>query len=263
LEEHYMSTGFFSGYIDVAQLVLYAFWIFFAGLIYYLRREDKREGYPLETDRPRRIIVQGFPPIPDPKTFVLADGSTRVAPRPDPSRSPLAAAPVGPWPGAPLEPTGDPMLDAVGPASYALRPDVPDRTLEGLPKIVPLRIATDFAVAARDPNPCGMDVIGADGGVSGTVCDVWVDRSEVVIRYLEVEVAAPGSARRVLLPITFTRIDKWRHRVNVKSILAGQFANVPPVQHPDEVTLLEEDRIAAYYASGHLYATPSRLGPYL
>ena len=40
-----MQTGAITGYIDVAQLVLYAFWFFFAGLIWYLRREDKREGY--------------------------------------------------------------------------------------------------------------------------------------------------------------------------------------------------------------------------
>ena len=30
--------------IDVAQVVLAAFWVFFAGLGYYLHREDKREG---------------------------------------------------------------------------------------------------------------------------------------------------------------------------------------------------------------------------
>ena len=42
-----MDTGSITGYVDVAQLVLYAFWIFFFGLIIYLRREDKREGYPL------------------------------------------------------------------------------------------------------------------------------------------------------------------------------------------------------------------------
>ena len=45
-----MIRGAVTGYIDVAQLVLYAFWIFFVGLIFYLRREDKREGYPLESD---------------------------------------------------------------------------------------------------------------------------------------------------------------------------------------------------------------------
>lgn len=56
-----------TGYIDFAQLALYAFWIFFAGLIYYLRREDKREGYPLETRR--KVRVQGWPPIPAEKYF--------------------------------------------------------------------------------------------------------------------------------------------------------------------------------------------------
>ena len=38
--------------------------IFFAGLIYYLHRENKREGYPLESDRSPHIKVQGFPAMP-------------------------------------------------------------------------------------------------------------------------------------------------------------------------------------------------------
>ncbi|MEL6185723.1 MAG: photosynthetic reaction center subunit H, partial [Myxococcota bacterium] len=42
--------GAITEYIDVAQVTLYVFWIFFAGLIIYLRREDTREGYPLEAD---------------------------------------------------------------------------------------------------------------------------------------------------------------------------------------------------------------------
>ena len=36
-------------YLDVAQVTLYVFWIFFACLIFYLRREDRREGYPLDS----------------------------------------------------------------------------------------------------------------------------------------------------------------------------------------------------------------------
>jgi photosynthetic reaction center H subunit len=36
--------------IDVAQIAIWLFWIFFFGLVYYLRREDHREGYPLEDD---------------------------------------------------------------------------------------------------------------------------------------------------------------------------------------------------------------------
>jgi photosynthetic reaction center H subunit len=35
--------------IDVAQVVLYVFWVFFFSLIFWLRREDRREGYPLES----------------------------------------------------------------------------------------------------------------------------------------------------------------------------------------------------------------------
>lgn len=60
-------------YIDVAQLVLYAFWVFFFGLIYWLRKEDKREGYPLESDR-RNVMVQGWPPMPAPKRRLRAEG---------------------------------------------------------------------------------------------------------------------------------------------------------------------------------------------
>ena len=59
-----MPAGAITGYIDVAQLVLYAFWIFFAGLIFYLRREDKREGYPLESDRAGRVDRPGLSRLP-------------------------------------------------------------------------------------------------------------------------------------------------------------------------------------------------------
>ena len=70
-------------YVDVAQVVLYAFWIFLAGIIIYLHREDKREGYPLESERSAHIVVQGWPAVPAPKTYLLADGSTVQAPRAD------------------------------------------------------------------------------------------------------------------------------------------------------------------------------------
>ena len=53
-----MGTGAITGYIDVAQIALYVFWGFFAALIYYLHQEDKREGYPLESDRSDRVVVQ-------------------------------------------------------------------------------------------------------------------------------------------------------------------------------------------------------------
>ena len=79
-----MEIGAITGYIDVAQLTLYAFWLFFAGLIYYLHREDKREGYPLLSDRSPYITVQGFPEIPAPK--MSSSRSTARSTRPAPSR---------------------------------------------------------------------------------------------------------------------------------------------------------------------------------
>ena len=82
------------------------------------------------------------------------------------------------------------MLDGVGPGAYADRAETPDLTFEGLPKIVPLRVATDFTIEPRDPDPRGMEVIGADGQTGGVVRDAWVDRSETLIRYLEVEIAS-------------------------------------------------------------------------
>ena len=256
-----MGTGSITGYIDVAQIALYAFWIFFAGLIVYLRREDKREGYPLESDRSGRVRVQGFPRMPAPKVFKLSHGGTYAAPNTRPEVGEPRAKPFRKHLGAPLEPTGNPLVDGVGPAAYANRADVPDLTLDGAPKIVPLRVATDFSLQPRDPDPRGKQVVGADGVIGGTVCDVWVDRSEPQIRYLELEVAAPAGARRVLLPINMARIR--RREVTVNSLLGRHFADIPGLRHPDQVTLLEEDRICAYYAGGQLYARPYRFGPAL
>jgi photosynthetic reaction center H subunit len=269
-----MGTGALTGYIDVAQIVLYVFWAFFAALIFYLHRENKREGYPLENERSKHVKVQGFPPIPAPKTFLLRDGSTFQAPsyhKPEPAYS---ARPAAQWLGAPIEPVGDPMKAGVGPGAYAMRADVPDLTLDGQPKIVPLRNDPDHGVAHGDPDPRGAPVVGDDGKVAGTVVDLWVDRSEAVFRYLEVEL--PGG-KRVLLPMNFTRINapgslsdflfgRMKDRtvkVRVRSLLAHQFADVPTTKHPDLVTLLEEEKIMAYYGAGTLYATPQRQEPLL
>ena len=38
-----MNQGAITSSIDVAQVTLYLFWFFFAGLLYYLRREDKHQ----------------------------------------------------------------------------------------------------------------------------------------------------------------------------------------------------------------------------
>ncbi|BCU05902.1 photosynthetic reaction center subunit H [Allochromatium tepidum] len=252
-------------YMDVAQLTIWAFWFFFAGLIIYLRREDKREGYPLDSDRTERsggrVKVVGFPDLADPKTFVLPhNAGTVMAPRVEAPTS-INATPVAPFPGAPFEPNGDPMLSGFGPAASPDRAKHCDLTFEGLPKIVPMRVATDFSIADKDPDPRGMTVVGLDGEVAGTISDIWVDRSEPQIRYLEVDVSA--TKKKVLLPIGFSRFDKKAGKVKVAAIKAAHFANVPALSKPDQITLYEEDKVCAYYAGGKLYATAERAGPLL
>mgnify|MGYP006275155053 FL=1 len=266
-----MPTGAITGYIDVAQLALYGFWIFFAGLIFYLRREDKREGYPLESDRSDRaprIKVVGFPAPPDTKTYLLPNGQgTRSTPAPHEPFGDVAGARVEtPYIGSPLEPTGNPMRDGVGPASYAQREDAPDLTMEGNPKIIPMRLAEGFSPDPNDPDPRGMDVVAADGKVAGTVKDLWVDLTEPRILYFEVELPSDGDdvaagSTNPLLPSGFAKVKFSQGQIRVASILAEQFRYVPRTASPDQVTRLEEDKITAYFGSGHLYAKPSRQEP--
>ena len=49
----------------------------------------------------------------------------------------------------------------------------------------------------------------------------------------------------------------------MKSITVAQFANVPETKRDDRVTLLEEDKIMAYYSGGHLYGQPGRAEPWI
>lgn len=258
-----METGGLTSYIDLAQIALYGFWIFFAGLIWYLHREDKREGYPLDSERSDRtggrVRVEGFPAVPSPKTFLLADGSSVQAPSAATAdRRPIAASPLGHGEGAALQPTGDPMRDGVGPASYANRANVPERMIDGTPMIVPMRTLSGWRVNRRDPDPKGMTVVGCDGAAAGQITDVWVDKAEPQIRYLELQLTAGG---HVLVPYGFVKYSGGK--VHVNAITGAQFAHVPRTASGEQVTRLEEDKITGYYGGGTLYATPDRLGPVL
>jgi photosynthetic reaction center H subunit len=246
------------GNLDVAQIVLYAFWIFFFGLIFYLRREDRREGYPLESEAEPGLRARDVIWIPKPKIFRRSDGREVLAPNFRADTRPLNATKTEPWPGAPLQPNGDPMLAAVGPGSYAERTDETAKTFDGHDLIVPLRVATNYGVPADSVNPIGFVTLGADRAQAGIVRDLWVDRAESMLRYYEVETA---EGRRALLPVNFANVDTKRRRIGVAALLAGQFAGVPALRNPDKVTLLEEDKIMAYYGGGMLYATVARTEP--
>jgi photosynthetic reaction center H subunit len=258
-----MEKGAITGYIDVAQITLYVFWAFFFGLIFWLRKEDRREGYPLESDPTGKVKDVGAGVLfAKPKSFLTRDGTTFTAPNFKRDTRPVAARRVGNWPGAPMVPTGDPLVDGVGPAAWAERADKPDRTWDGKNKIVPTRVDAHYTVASGDPDPRGMTVFGADNKPAGKVIDLWVDRAEHVVRYLEID-GGPGTGP-LLVPMNLTKVQGNRTKgrsIKVKALLASQFAKAPRIKAPDSVTFLEEDRICAYFAGGHLYATAKRSEP--
>jgi len=212
------------------------------------------------TDTTGAVVGEGWTGMPSPKTFILPHGMGTVqAPKPEPIRE----LPIGPvrGNGDPIDPLGDPMQLGLGPAAYAMRADKPHLCYDDdLPSIVPLRAAPLFHIAADDPDPRGMTVLDADGVVAGTVVDLWVDRAEYLLRFLEVETAM---GRRVLAPAPLVRVDEELGQVKVRTLLARHFEAAPTTALPDQITLREEDQIQAYFASGQLYAKPERSEPFL
>ena len=246
---------------DVALLVFYAFVAFFIALVFYLRREDRREGYPLEHTVSGRLTVAGGPlSIASTKSFKLPFDHGIVA-APTKGREPvdIAARRTDRFPGAPYAPTGDPLVDGIGPAAWADRAKRPDLDMDGHPRIVPLGLATGFSIAREDSDLSGWPVIAADGAVAGTVTTLWIDKADRLVRYLQVAT----SAGPVLAPMMVAKVDRRRRRVVIDAILASQFTGVPRIAAPDHITLYEEDRVQAYFGGGYLYATPARQEPLL
>jgi photosynthetic reaction center H subunit len=132
-----------------------------------------------------------------------------------------------------------------------------------------MREDNEFSIAEGDPDPRGYDVVGADGLIAGVVSDVWVDRSEFMIRYLEVEFLAPDSdpdnptTKRVLFPMTFATVDSKRQRVWTDALLSTDFQKIPTTKAGVSITRLEEDKVMAFFSGGSLYATPLRAEPLL
>ncbi len=243
---------------DVASLVFTLFILFFIGLVVHLTLESKREGFPLESERFGKITNEtGLIMMPKSKVFHTESGKDYLAPlEKAPAPEVLNAKPAHHMSGAPLVPIGNPLLAGVGPGSYANRADVPDVGLHGEPRIVPLSKLPSFKIHAKDINPIGMSVFGADQFAAGTVCDLWVDHMESMIRYIEIRLP---QGDHVLMPQTFA-LNK-PDGVKVHAILAEQFAQIPKTKSNEQITLLEEEKIMAYFGAGLLYATPDRQEP--
>jgi photosynthetic reaction center H subunit len=133
-----------------------------------------------------------------------------------------------------------------------------------------MRLATDYSVSAG-PDPRGFALEMADGEVAGTIVDLWVDRAEMQLRYLEVEVgetvpkegetSSEGRSRRRLVPLNVVLVDGEAKRARTSAIHSHQLVSVPTTRGDDSITLLEEERIQAFFAGGYLYADARRAEP--
>jgi photosynthetic reaction center H subunit len=259
-----MSGVVLFGNLDVAELVFYIFFAFFLGLVIYLRREDRREGYPLEEDIGGRIYPNdALLQSAGPKTFRLPHGLGKVtvpnADRREPIDVPNSRR-TSAYDGMPIEPVGNPLASGVGPAAYAQRADRPDLDWEGRPRIVPMSTLADFSIALQDADPRGFRMAGADGGIAGTVSDIWVDRAEMMIRYLNVTLSGGGTA---VVPMMMCRVDRKRSAVICDAVNGSQFAGSPVPKTAGQITLLEEEKIVGWFGGGYLYANAERAEPLL
>lgn len=255
-----MFSPFLAGSLDVAELVFWTFVLFFIGLVFYLRREDRREGYPLEDEMTGRVDSAWGPFSHSlAKTFKLPFDRGIVT-TPTQFREPvdIAARRIDRFAGAPYTPTGNPLVDGVGPAAFADRAPWPDYDLTGRPRIVPIGEEPHFSVSKNDPQLIGWPVIAADGKTAGTISDLWVDRSDHCIRFLAITTPA---GREVLAPMGMASVQGSRGVVKIDALSADQYDGAPTLASPREITRYEEERVMAYFGGGYLYGLAGRTEP--
>ncbi|QGN54597.1 photosynthetic reaction center subunit H [Novosphingobium sp. Gsoil 351] len=255
-----MSDGYLVGSIDVAELAFFAFVLFFVLLVFWLRREDRREGYPLEDELTGAVeSYGGAMHTATTKSFRLPfDRGTVSAPTKGREPVDILARRHENFSGAPYEPTGNPLTDGIGPAAYAERAKWPDQDAGGRARIVPLSTQTEITISRPDSDPRGMKVYGADGALAGTISDLWVDRSDHLVRYYDIATTGGG---RALAPAAMGKISKGA--LVVDAINAADFAGAPLPAAAGEITRYEEERIVGYFGGGYLYANADRQEPWL
>jgi photosynthetic reaction center H subunit len=252
-----MSNVILVGGLDVAELTFYLFFLFFLGLVWYLNRESRREGYPLENDLTGKVGDDiARLDFSAKKRFKLPHGMGIYVPEDVPRDAMPTNVRQRLWSGEPLDVTGEPLGSGVGPGGYAMRADRPDIDMFGRPRIVPMATAEHIHVIANDVDPRGLPLTGLDGVVAGTVRDLWVDRSEHVIRYLDVALNDGGTAT---LPMPMVKVS--RRGIACDAVKGSQFAGCPQLKSPTQITLLEEEKVSAYFGAGYLWATPERSEP--
>ena len=255
--------GQISNQLDIPTLASWAFVLFFVGLVFWLQRQSKREGYPLRASPFTAELMDGFPPPPvQPLTYILNEGGTTEAPHYY-EQAPTSAKPMHFFDGTPFLPLGNPLLAGIGPGSWVMKRDEPARTEEGHLALQPLRALPGWSIQKVDSDPRGMTVYDWRWAEVGRVCDVWIDRGSKIITLFEVEMNADIHAGRVLVPIFHTVIREKTRRIRVTALWAHQFADVPMPAAAEIITGPEEERLNAYYSAGRFYRGDPTIAPAL
>ncbi len=250
---NYGAFGNITQHIDLTQIAFWLFFLFFLGLVYYNRRWDKREGYPMKESPFSSAKSVGFPDMPrDPEVYVLNEGGTTTAPHFYPE-APVSAEPLYQFAGTPLSPVGNPLLAGIGPGSWVQKKDAPMLTEHGDLLLQPLRLLPEWKVVKGEADPRGMKVFDWRWERVGTVRDIWVDRGIKVIRILEIELLPELGGGHVLAPIYHLAIRESAREVRVTALRYDQFADVPRPVSADQITGPEDERLNAYYAAGNFY----------
>ncbi|PRY92041.1 photosynthetic reaction center H subunit [Hasllibacter halocynthiae] len=246
------------GFDPVLAMVVIFFFLFVV-LVIWLRREDKREGYPADTAGAFSSVrlLPNWIGMPGRKVFHRPHGNPPVStPRREPLRE-SGARPPRAARGRPFRPVLDGLKEGVGPASWQNREEKPDLDRKGRPKIIPLSSNAEYFVAEGDPDPRGWLVRGADFAVAGEVKDLWFNRAEFFLRYLDVELEEGG---RRLVPLFFTITKPRRGEILVPHLPADRFRDAPTLASPDRITMREEDRVNAFFAGAAFYGKNPRGG---
>ena len=253
--------GVISSQLDIPTIAFWVFVLFFVGLVFWLQRESKREGYPLRASPFTPEQMDGFPPPPaQPRTYILNEGGTTQAPHYYP-QVPFHAAPVHRFDGTPLTPLGNPLLAGIGPGSWVRKRNEPALTERGDLLLQPLRLLPEWSVLRLDADPRGMAVLDWRLNPVGHVSELWIDRGIKIIRFLEVELDASLGAKHVLVPIFHTDIREAPRRVRVTALWAHQFIDIPMPATPDLITGQEEERLNAYFTAGQFFRGSPLVAP--
>lgn len=250
------------GDIDVAFLCVVAFVAFFIGLVYYLRQEDKREGFPMVQIHGGRhveiVTREGWPELPAPKTFRLPHGhGTVTVPRRDAPEIPddvEGRVMIGEG----LRTDGNPLDIGLGAAAYqADKPDFPDLNYRGEPKIVSLDRTPDFYILPGDPDPRGWPFLDKHGRRVGTITDLWFNKAEYFLRYFTYRVDDTGE--ELIAPSFFCIVDIRDRTVRARTLIGEDLLRAP-VKAGEVITWVEEDRVNGYFAGGIPFAPEDTAG---